>query len=144
MELNKTQKGDMISFTNFAKIVSVDKNGNSITVEDTNGDVFDIQGKDLIQKADSAGQFAKQEKVNKKEMAETLLNARDSVFTVHFEKADGNMRTLVGRLLESENLMGRSNVIDLELPSHEKNKMRQVDHRTIEWMILRGIKYTTK
>jgi len=39
--------------------------------------------------------------------------------------------------------LGRSMVEDLE-SSDKKNRMRQVDHRTIKWLIVDGVKYVVK
>ena len=55
----------------------------------------------------------------------------------------GDNRTLVGYLVNSEPMMGRSTVIDLEV-AIDKHRLRQVDHRSIQWMILKNIKYTVK
>ncbi len=55
----------------------------------------------------------------------------------------GEERTLIGYLLELNNLRGRSLVIDMEIPP-EQNRIRQVDHRTINWLILKNIKYIVK
>ncbi len=141
MKLKDVKTGERLSFTNYMEVVS--KDNDSVKVKDVNGQVFTIKGKDLIEKTvTSAAQFEKEEKLNKTEMVETLLGARDSVFTVIFDKQDGNERTLVGRLIGSENHMGRSNVVDLEITSGSPN--RQVDHRQIKSLTLRGTKYTVK
>jgi hypothetical protein len=55
----------------------------------------------------------------------------------------GEERTLVGHLIEVEQKMGRSLVIDLEVPS-DQHRLRQVDHRTIDWLILKNVKYIVK
>lgn len=47
-----------------------------------------------------------------------------------------------GHLVKCENSLGRSTVIDLS--SKADNKFRQVDHRTIEYIILRNVKYVLK
>jgi len=54
----------------------------------------------------------------------------------------GQVRTLVGYMVKTEAKMGRSQVIDLEAPG--KHRYRLVDHRTINWLILKNVKYTTK
>lgn len=48
----------------------------------------------------------------------------------------------MGYLLETEPKMGRSQVIDLEAPAGRRHRL--VDHRTINWLILKNIKYVTK
>ena len=49
---------------------------------------------------------------------------------------------MICHLVEAENMLGRSTVIDLNAKG--ENKFRQVDHRSIEFIILRNIKYTLK
>lgn len=53
----------------------------------------------------------------------------------------GQERTLTGYLISSDN-MGRSKVIDLAIEG--KNNIRQVDHRTLNWVIYKGVKYVVK
>jgi len=45
-------------------------------------------------------------------------------------------------LVKCEHSLGRSTVINLN--SESENKFRLVDHRTIEYIILRNTKYTLK
>uniref|UniRef100_UPI00341CF120 hypothetical protein n=1 Tax=Okeania sp. SIO2F4 TaxID=2607790 RepID=UPI00341CF120 len=54
----------------------------------------------------------------------------------------GEERTLVGYLLQTEPKMGRSQVIDLEAEGDHRTRL--VDHRTINWLILKNIKYLQK
>lgn len=55
----------------------------------------------------------------------------------------GEERTLIGYLLKVEPKVGRSTVIDLEL-SPDTYRVRQVDHRTINWLIIKNVKYLVK
>jgi len=54
----------------------------------------------------------------------------------------GELRTLVGYMVQTEAKMGRSQVIDLEAPP--KQRYRLVDHRTINWLVLKNVKYVVK
>ena len=45
-------------------------------------------------------------------------------------------------LVKVENNLGRSTVIDLNAQS--PSKFRQVDHRSIEWIIFKNVKYVLK
>ena len=45
-------------------------------------------------------------------------------------------------MVESETALGRSTVIDLQ--TNSPNKFRQIDHRTIVYVILRNVKYVLK
>lgn len=52
----------------------------------------------------------------------------------------GEERTLIGYLVHTEPKLGRSQVVDLEVEEGQHN-LRLVDHRTINWMILKNVKY---
>lgn len=61
----------------------------------------------------------------------------------------GKERTMVGRHYGSVNEFGRVSFIDMEIEKDKSkadydSRMRQVDPRTINWMIIRGVKYKTK
>lgn len=60
----------------------------------------------------------------------------------------GEGRTLVGYRIGSEPLLGRTHMIDVEIENDTSKsydpRMRLVDHRTLEWIILRGVKYIVK
>lgn len=61
----------------------------------------------------------------------------------------GKERTMVGRHYGSQNEFGRVNFIDMEIAKDETkpdydSRTRQVDPRTINWMIIRGVMYKTK
>jgi len=49
---------------------------------------------------------------------------------------------MVCHLVNSEGTLGRSTVIDLS--SKHENKFRQVDHRTINYLIINNTKYVLK
>lgn len=62
---------------------------------------------------------------------------------------DGEERTLVGYLISTETGFGRSMVIDLEADTSKStsewdSRIRQVDHRTLNWLISKNVKYTVK
>lgn len=114
----------------------------------------------------SADHFEKEIKCTMTELSGILQGARDSVFKVQFQtKVDekliqqrlagltkaqigqptevakaitvGETVALVGHLVKSEQHLGRTLIIDLA-----SNGYRQVDHRTIQWIILRNVKYS--
>lgn len=53
---------------------------------------------------------------------------------------EGELVEITGHLLESENNLGRSLVTDLNAP--KDNNFRYVDHRTIEYIIFKNVKYS--
>lgn len=56
--------------------------------------------------------------------------------------AKGEARTLIGYLVQTEAKMGRSQVIDLQAPRNRRYRL--VDHRTINWLVLKNVKYVAK
>lgn len=141
MKFNNIKTGERLSTTMYLEVLG--KNSNGIQVRDSNGKEFEVRGTTLIENSlNSSVQFSQEKKVNRTEMAHILTGAGDSVFTAVFEKADGTTRELTGRLLDAENLMGRSNVEDLV--TTDTNKRRQVDHRTLQSLILKDTKYILK
>lgn len=54
--------------------------------------------------------------------------------------ADNQSTVITGHLLKCENNLGRSVIVDLNAPAN--NNIRQVDHRTIEYIIYKNVKYS--
>lgn len=141
MDLKKTTVNDLIAITYYGRITEVHSDG--LTVEDCKTKkAFRIKGKEIVDDCMSASQFTKTEKVTKTAMAEKLVESWGKIFTVEFEKVDGTKRLLRGYLVSSENLLGRSSVIDLDVLSG--HPLRLVDHRTISFLILDNVKYILK
>jgi len=92
----------------------------------------------------SADTFNRIENSNKTELARKILDAGNAVFTVEFVKQNGEPRTMRGRLVSDDSLMGRALVEDLDLPNTAVSNIRQVDLRTLKSLIIRGVKYTVK
>lgn len=133
--------GNIISLTKYAKV-----NGNMgdvLSVTDLHsGTNFQIIGKDLQELCMSADKSGEVQKVSKTELAQKLVESYGRPFTVVFEKADGEIRTLRGRLLSSESILGRSTVEDLDQP--DGKRIRLVDHRTLSSLVIDNIKFVLK
>lgn len=144
VEPEKVKKGDLMAFTYYVKIKEATQKGETLLVEDVDNGMNEIrvQGKELIVGSYSADQFTEEEKVTKTRAAEILIHSVNRPFTVSFLKADETERVLRGRLVAPEPLLGRSMVEDLD--TTDKHRLRQVDHRTIQWIIVEGCKYTVK
>lgn len=56
----------------------------------------------------------------------------------------GDQRTLVGFLVNCEPTLGRSRVVDLDLPRDAPDRTRLVDHRSIESIVIERVKYVVK
>ena len=139
LNISNLKKGDYFSIVQYYKFEDIDHTGIKIGVVGinvANGQRTYI-GKDVVEKCvDSAAHYVEEIKVSKTQLVEKIEHARDAVFTVKFTKQNGDERILVGHLLLIEPKMGRSYVYDLE------NKgIRLVDHRTIEYLIIKGKKY---
>lgn len=149
-------EGDVIARVVYARIIKVGhmvegtgrnrrvkENVDSLLCEDlsTNGHRFQIDGEDLIDSFESSEQWGTSEPKSMTELAEILVNAGYSPFLVTFTKQDGENRTLRGRLVKPEPLLGRSLVQDFEA---DDEGLRLVDHRTIQSIIIRGVYYKLK
>lgn len=132
-------KGEKLSFTTYVTVNEIDKKRNALTVTSEKGVQMLIQGLDLIEGFNSNAQYFETKELGKNALAEKLQTAGDKIFTVEYIKADGSNRTLVGHLVSSESNLGRSMVRDLNIT--EGNNLRQVDHRTIQSLIIGGIQY---
>lgn len=146
-EPGKVKVGDLMAFTYYVKVTQVNANGNSLMVNDLDGSTgtgdIRIDGKELVESSLSADQFAEEVKVSKTEAAELLVSSHNRPLSVSFMKTDGSERTMRGRLVKPEPLLGRSMVEDLDIVD-PKNRIRQVDHRTINWLVVDGVKYVVK
>lgn len=140
----KVKQDDIMSFTHFTKVEQTKNFGKKLKVHNLdNGDEFVIEGKDLVANGKSADQFEKVEKVSSSELAKILITSFNIPFTVSFKKKDGTRRLLRGRFVHHEDLMGRSMVEDLDI-HWGSHRLRQVDHRTIEYLIVDNVKYVAK
>lgn len=140
----KVKSGDLMAFTYYTRIKSTGNRGEMLVVEDLHSNMsqITITGKELVERSASADQYHEEEKVTKTHAAEILINSPNRPLTVCFDKADGSERILRGKLIKPEPLMGRSMCEDLE--TTDKNRARLVDHRTIHWIIVDGVKYVVK
>ena len=134
----KHQKENVLCLVKYVKVTNA--NPNSMEVVDLdNNEKFSIIGKDLCDQCQSADYYDSTEECTKTQLAEILVGCWNKPFTVEFEKADKKLRTLRGRLVSTESILGRSMVEDLDLPANKR--IRQVDHRTIKSIIVDGVKY---
>ena len=136
------KSGTIASMTDYVRINRV--NGTSINVTNLHtGTNFDIHGQVLLDEMKSADDFKTVKKVTKTELAEVLTSAYNIALQVKFVKSNGEERVIRGRMTSSEPLMGRSYVEDLDL-TDKKNRIRLVDHRTLQYVIVDGVKYESK
>lgn len=144
IQCDTIKTGDLMAITYYVRVQAATNHGEHLQVVDLDHSKcgIEVRGAQIIENALSADQFYDTEKVNKTTAAELLLGSVNRPFTVCFEKSDGTDRTLRGRLIKPEPLLGRSMVEDLD--SKDDNRLRQVDHRTIKFLIVDGVKYIVK
>lgn len=164
--------GDRLSETQYYEVLSIDDK--KVKVRNERGFEFGISADIIEEGMYSASYFNETKKVSRTALVNILEGAGDTIFTVNFHKkpdeatvmevlkkcqigdlndpaklkkiaeniTHGESRTLVGYMIQSEPKMGRSQVIDLTKPA--PNNSRLVDHRTINWLIIKSIKYEVK
>ena len=162
-----------ISYTKVVGIGS-DNDGEYAEVENQHGDNYLLYKEVIELESFSGSQFNQIVKTNRSNIEKILRTSGKDIFTINFmtkpteERAreilsgvsekelrepsslrriakdlvSGRESTITGYLLDQESMMGRSLVIDLNLPA--KENIRLVDHRSINWMIFRGVKYVVK
>jgi hypothetical protein len=134
---------DLMAFVYYGKVKHVAPSGTNITVYDVdNKREMAVQGKELIESSFSADQYQEEVKVNKTKAAEILVSSINRPIKVSFDKQDGTERILRGRMIQPEPLLGRSMVEDLDIA--DGHRLRQIDHRTINWLVVDGVKYVVK
>ena len=147
--------------------------GNQVTVENSYGGQM-IVSRDIVEKMYSADHFKREINMNMTGLAELLQAVQDNIFTIQFRAKpkeedaknalqaatqadfndpakvaqlaknfiDGNTVTMVCHMVEVENNLGRSLVIDLG--AEGENKFKQIDHRSIDYIIYQNVKYVLK
>jgi hypothetical protein len=140
----RIKPGELMACVYYVKVKKVNDGGASLQVQDLDGDQgeFVVRGAKLIGGSFSADQYQEEEKVTMTRAAEILIASYNRPLTVCFLKKRGEQRLLRGRLLQPEPLLGRSHVEDLDVSG--KNRIRLVDHRTIRFLIVDGVKYTVR
>jgi len=71
------------------------------------------------------------------------LKSNDEIKKALKAEMKGEERTLVGYTVSRDVSLGRSMVVDLE-QENKDDRIRQVDHRTLNWFICKGVKYSVK
>ena len=157
--------GDHFSSISYLKVDKIE--GDTITVQNSLGGSWVIHKDLLVRDAWSADIYSQEVKTTMTELASILTQCQDTVFTVSFKKkltSDDLMSSLAtadlnklekikdiqklvtlgqdcvitGHLAGVETTLGRSLIYDL----NSKNGYRQVDHRTINWIIYKNVKYS--
>jgi len=145
----KVKVGDVMAFVYYGRVCGVNagqSGGHRLRLDGVGPGAprgFDVEGDLLIVNAHSADQYHKEVRAAMTRVARYILDAGIRPFTVSFTKQDGSERTMHCRLLgdDAETILGRVMVVDLDKGLTAKAEIRQVDLRTIKWLILDGVKY---
>lgn len=150
----KVAPGHIMAIIHYVKVEQITPDGEQMMVSqldleaDKPSSNIVVTGKGLIAAALSADYFAEEIKTTMTDVAQKLIESHNRPLTVCFTKQakkdeeDGEERVLRGRLLSHEALLGRSYVEDLTKPVGDR--VRLVDHRTIRWLVVDGVKYVVK
>lgn len=166
--------GDWFSQINYYKVRElIDKENVKVSTTKNSKEEITMSRDILEYEMHSATISAKEEKKPRTEVVDLLMNAKQAVFTIKFNKKvdDAHVKEILGGVKEkkpngkdlkrlaaelvvgkesemtcclgsSDGFLGRSTVLDLNAPPGMN--FRQVDHRTIQWLVLKNVKYTVK
>lgn len=143
-QVAKLKEGDILSYTQY--FVYTGQALGKILTRDQDGIEIGISNNIVERGVKNGSQYTGEKKVSRTELINLLGKVGDSVFTANFDKISGENRTITARMVNIENGFGRSNVIDLEiaLNDREAHAMRQIDHRSLHWIIFDGTRYIKK
>ena len=158
--------GQHCSCISFLRVDAI--HDNKVTVQSQRGGAWHMS-RDLLERdCWSADHFEREVTCSMTELANVLSKCRGTVFTVGFRKqlsaksieqklndiSDKELEDqetlksliqpesceLTGHLIEADNQLGRSVIVALNKPAD--NNVRQVDHRSIDYIIFRNVKYS--
>lgn len=171
-DASQVNVGDYLSETQYYKVIGI--SASKINVENERGFKFNVSKNIVEEGMYSAGQFTQTKKLPRSKVVEVLESANaiftvnfnklatDKTIAAKLNNVPlstfgdpselkklskelvlGEERTLIGYLQQTEPKLGRTKVVDLEVPSGEYNS-RLVDHRTLNWLIYKNVKYIVK
>lgn len=136
------QPGEILNLKHFYKVVEhkVTSTGPVVLVQSVTdpNQLVEVSESLINQQFYSSDYVAEEVEIPLTQVEEVFLSAGDTIFSVLFKKQDGTSRLLKGTLTGKISL-GRAQVIDCE-----KNEVRLVDLREIDWVILQGTKFVVK
>jgi len=151
MDVKQVQAGGIISKIIYARVEASDKKFTGshpfsiLSVRCTDledGTTFWLEGEELIGTCMSADTYLNEVNASLTEVVEKLMKAETKPFSVGFVKKNGVERVLRGRMITPDGALGRSTVIDFDVVGG--SPLRQVDHRTIKWLVMGNTKYIVK
>lgn len=140
-DAKRLKVGQWLSRISYIRIQDKESLG-VIRVRNTYGNEWSIGSEIVEWECVSPDQFTETQRVSRTVLARKLHDAGQNIFKARFTKKDGTVRVLVGHLISREDLMGRAQVVDLQVDN--KNNERQVDYRTLLELVLNGKHYVER
>jgi hypothetical protein len=147
----KVKTGDIMALTWFVKVTDHNDGKSEIGVVGVNDaapEDFWVRGAPLVENMTSADQYEEEIKVARGKIAEILVSSHNVPLTVCFTKQgsktkgdEGEERVLRGKFVSHEVMMGRSYCDDFDA---QDGRPRLVDHRSLKFLIVHGVKYSLK
>ena len=144
-DVKKLERGDFVSRISFMQVTSMGLN-DMIGVTNEDGFSWGISP-GIIEEECYSTNVDSEEKLPKTAIAEILMSAKDAIIEVCFDKANGEERVLTGYVIGAEPVLGRTIAIDITIPKKMRTtkewdeRQRQVDHRTLKWLVYKNVKY---
>ncbi|RJQ27137.1 hypothetical protein C4577_02115 [Candidatus Parcubacteria bacterium] len=139
---SKIKKNDLMYFVYAGFVEQIERSGTLLGVKWVDKpEGFRVDGKELVVNAYSADQYTEEKKVNQTECIDRLMVSFNRPFTVCWDTKDTENRELRGKLISSDPKRGYSMVEDMDVDGPAYKRIRQVDHRTLHWLIVDGTKF---
>jgi len=134
MHVSKDILEKMSSATHFMKETPMTMTALADLLSSVSDTIFTVQFRKQVDPKD-VEQVVKDTKLND-------LKDKAKIAAIVKQVTEGEPCTMICHLVNAENNLGRSTVIDLSAPGD--NKFRQIDHRTIESITFNNVKYVLK
>jgi len=139
---NELRVGDKLSTTVYYTVTGIQSG--RVSVVDETGSTLTISNPIIERESFTAVQFDEEVKVSRTELVKALQNAGDTIFKVVFKKKNGEARDMIARRVpgSDDTCFGRTEA--LECLQGTLPQKRQIDHRTLEEVIIRNKKMKLK
>ncbi len=166
MKFKDLKKNEVLSETQYYTVEKV--SGDKVQLRNDNGEPIVVDSKYVENCLNSGVQYSSEKKVSRTELAQLFIGNPLIAMTVNYNKQldvndvidnlvkstnkteikallKGEERTMVGRHFGEITDLGRVQFIDMEVPKDTSkgydNRLRQVDPRTINFLVLKNTKY---
>ncbi len=135
---------DIVAFHFYTKVVKIEtgpQGQTQLVVKDLENDqLFTVQGEPIIQRGFSGNYVKEEVKMSRTKIIGVLKDSPNKPIQIQFTKKDGSARNMICRFLGTSDT-GYAQVEELVETGPQ---LRQVDLRTMEWMVVEGTKYVVK